>query len=96
MAFIEVTLEDGSTEFRNIHYDDLVREAQARDATTEPLNVLTPADVAAYEATQYQRNREKAYPSIGDQLDALWKGGAAAAEMLARVQSVKQQFPKPE
>lgn len=50
---------------------------------------------AEFAATQYQRDRQSAYPSIGDQLDALWKGGAAATEMLARVQAVKAQFPKP-
>jgi hypothetical protein len=44
----------------------------------------------------YKNERINKYPPIGDQLDALWKGGDAAAEMLARVQAVKQQFPKPE
>jgi hypothetical protein len=51
---------------------------------------------AALAATQYQRDRAAAYPPIGDQLDALWKGGDAAAEMLAQVQAVKAQYPKPE
>ena len=44
----------------------------------------------------YKYNRVKEYPSIGDQLDALWKGGDAAAEMLAKVQAVKTKYPKPE
>ena len=47
-----------------------------------------------WETTEYQRLRASEYPSIGDQLDALWKGGAAAAEMLARVQAVKAHYPK--
>lgn len=47
-----------------------------------------------YTATEYKRLREKEYPSIGDQLDALWKGGEAAEEMLARVQAVKAKYPK--
>ena len=46
--------------------------------------------------TAYRKLRARAYPPIGDQLDALWKGGDAAAEMLARVQAVKDQYPKPE
>jgi hypothetical protein len=46
--------------------------------------------------TLYQRKRTPEYPSIGDQLDALWKGGDAAAEMLAKVQAVKNKYPKPE
>ena len=44
----------------------------------------------------YKYNRVAEYPSIGDQLDALWKGGDAAAEMLAKVQAVKTKYPKPE
>jgi hypothetical protein len=43
----------------------------------------------------YKYNRVAEYPSIGDQLDALWKGGDAAAEMLAKVQAVKTKYPKP-
>lgn len=51
----------------------------------------------------YRAKRREAYPPIGDQLDALWKALAAdpsaipapAAEMLIKIQSVKQQIPKP-
>ena len=42
----------------------------------------------------YKFARVKEYPAIGDQLDALWKGGDAAAEMLAKVQAVKVKYPK--
>jgi len=42
-----------------------------------------------------RQKRAPEYPSIGDQLDALWKGGEAAAEMLAKVQAVKAKYPKP-
>ena len=49
---------------------------------------------ADYEAKKYQRDRAAEYPPIGDQLDALWKGGEAAAEMLAKVQAVKNKYPK--
>lgn len=46
--------------------------------------------------TQYQRDRAAEYPAIGDQLDALWKGGDASTAMLAQVQAVKAKYPKPE
>ena len=49
---------------------------------------------AEWDRTEYQRLRALEYPPIGDQLDALWKGGDAAADMLARVQAVKAQYPK--
>ena len=49
-------------------------------------------DLAAVNAWQdidaYKAKRAAEYPPIGDQLDALWKGGNAAAEMLAKVQAV--------
>ena len=51
---------------------------------------------SAYAFKEYQRVRAQEYPPIGDQLDALWKGGEAAAEMLAKVQAVKAKYPKPE
>ena len=43
----------------------------------------------------YVEKRVSEYPSIGDQLDALWKGGDAAADMLTRVQDIKTKYPKP-
>jgi hypothetical protein len=48
-----------------------------------------------YDAKEYSRKRAPEYPPIGDQLDALWKGGDAAAEMLAKVRAVKTKYPKP-
>jgi hypothetical protein len=51
--------------------------------------------VQAYANSQaYIPKRAAEYPAIGDQLDALWKGGDAAAEMLAKVQAVKAKYPK--
>jgi hypothetical protein len=43
---------------------------------------------------QYKQQRASEYPPIGDQLDALWKGGEEAAAMLAKVQAVKAKYPK--
>jgi hypothetical protein len=53
------------------------------------------ATVQAYiDAHAYISKRQAEYPPIGDQLDALWKGGDAATEMLAKVQAVKIKYPK--
>lgn len=49
-----------------------------------------------FQLTQYRINREREYPPIGDQLDALWKGGDAATEMLQKIQAVKEKYPKPQ
>ena len=49
---------------------------------------------AELDRTAYIDLRVAEYPPIGDQLDALWKGGDAAAEMLVIVQAVKNKYPK--
>jgi hypothetical protein len=43
----------------------------------------------------YYAKRRLEYPSIGDQLDALWKGGDAATDMIAKITEVKSRYPKP-
>lgn len=48
-----------------------------------------------FESKEYQRKRAKEYPSIGDQLDALWKGGEDAQKMLETVMAIKAKYPKP-
>ena len=45
-------------------------------------------------AIQHQPLRRKEYPSIGDQLDALFHAGAFPAEMAAKIQAVKDKYPK--
>jgi fumarylacetoacetate (FAA) hydrolase family protein len=76
-------------------YDTLIWQDST---TTAPTKTEVDAEVirlqAKYDATEYQRKRAAEYPSIGDQLDALWKGGDAAEEMLAKVQAVKTKYPK--
>jgi hypothetical protein len=49
---------------------------------------------AIYDSTQYQRDRQPAYPDIGDQLDDLYHAGMFSAEMAAKIKSVKDKFPK--
>lgn len=43
----------------------------------------------------YAELRRKEYPAIGDQLDALWKGGEALEAMKQQVMAVKDKFKKP-
>lgn len=44
----------------------------------------------------YQRSRAAEYPSIGDQLDALFHAGMFPSEMAAKIQAVKTKYPKSE
>jgi hypothetical protein len=50
---------------------------------------------AEYDAEFYKIERAKAYPSIGDQLDALFHAGVFPPEMAAEIQAVKDRYPKP-
>ena len=45
--------------------------------------------------TQYCLDRAAAYPSIGDQLDALFHAGVFPADMAAQIQTIKDRYPKP-
>jgi hypothetical protein len=47
-----------------------------------------------YYGKTYVDYRSAEYPQIVDQLDAIWKGGAALEEMQARVMAVKAKYPK--
>lgn len=67
-------------------------EEAARDAEEAAFAI----EQTEFAKTQYQRDRATEYPPIGDQLDALWKGGDAATAMLAQVQAVKTKYPKPD
>ena len=75
-------------------------EIDATDAQGHPV-LLDEAKIAAeittlqaaHAATQYRRDR--IYPPIGDQLDAMWKGGGAEIAMREMVLAVKAQYPKP-
>ena len=49
---------------------------------------------AEYEYNQYQRDRAKEYPSIEDQLDALYHQGYDGWK--ESINKVKEEYPKPE
>ena len=42
----------------------------------------------------YKSKRQAEYPSIGDQLDALYKAGVFPAELAAQIKAVKDKYPK--
>jgi hypothetical protein len=56
--------------------------------------------LAEHYATQYQRDRQQIYPSLGNQLDMLWHelnvSGSLTSngEWYQSIQQVKQQYPK--
>jgi len=72
----------------------IIRGNVAYDAEGNEVAYDKDAVQAYIDANAYKEKRLAEYPLIGDQLDALWKGGDAAAEMLAKVQAVKVKYPK--
>jgi hypothetical protein len=72
----------------------VIRDDIAYDANNNEVVYDKDAVQAYVDAHAYIAKRAAEYPPIGDQLDALWKGGDAAAEMLAKVQAVKTKYPK--
>jgi len=71
-----------------------IRGDVAYDADGNEVAYDKDAVQAYVDAHAYIAKRASEYPSIGDQLDALWKGGAEAEAMLAKVQAVKNKYPK--
>ena len=71
-----------------------IRGDVAYDANGNEVSYDLSAAEALVAADAYKEQRASEYPPIGDQLDALWKGGDEAAAMLAKVQAVKAKYPK--
>ena len=71
-----------------------IRGNVAYDANEQVVAYDLSAAEALVSADAYKAQRASEYPAIGDQLDALWKGGDDAAAMLALVQAVKAKYPK--
>jgi len=69
----------------------LTPEEEAEWDLIEAAGLQKQAELAK---TKYQRDRATAYPSIGDQLDALFHAGIFPAEMAATIQAVKNKYPK--
>jgi hypothetical protein len=71
-----------------------IRGDDAFDVDGNPVIYDETAVQAYIDAHAYIAKRQAEYPTIGDQLDALWKGGDAQTEMLAKVMAVKAKYPK--
>lgn len=59
-----------------------------------PTEEQIAAAIVELELEEYKEKRKAEYPDIGDQLDALWKGGNDAEDMKALIDAVKSKYPK--
>jgi hypothetical protein len=55
---------------------------------------IEKSEIVRPDNPDYYAKRRAEYPAIGEQLDALWKGGDAAAAMTAKIAEVKAKYPK--
>jgi hypothetical protein len=72
-------------------YDTLVWYSE--DIPKPTLDELM-TEVERLEGFNYQQQRAIEYPSIQEQLDDLFHRGAFSKEMTARIQAVKDKYPK--
>jgi len=73
---------------------------KTREITDPMTNEVRTVDIDKSEVVRpdnpdYYALRRAEYPALGEQLDALWKGGDAAAAMAAQILAVKAKYPKP-
>jgi hypothetical protein len=61
------------------------------ETTTVPIE---KSEIVRPDVPDYYAKRRAEYPPIGDQLDALWKGGDAQTAMQAQIAAVKAKYPK--
>ena len=74
-------------------YDEAVAKGDSKNRKQRE-DAEAKARQDAYDNAPYDVQRQRSYPPIGDQLDALWKGGDDAKAMLAIVNKVKSDNPK--
>ena len=61
----------------------------------EPQTVdIDKSEIVRPDNPDYYALRRAEYPSLADQLDAMWKGGEAATAMTARIAQIKAKYPK--
>ena len=68
--------------------------AGAKDANGNSVTIDMDAVNAWVDPDAYKFSRVSEYPTIGDQLDALYHAGVFPDDMAAQIQAVKERYPK--
>lgn len=76
-------------------YTGLVWHESTDCPTEEELENLKDSVETEKSNTAYVKLRQKQYPPIGDQLDALFHAGVFPEDMAEKIKEVKSSFPKP-
>jgi predicted nuclease with TOPRIM domain len=81
----------GEELYENIDWKDKTQTKPTEEEVNEKVEELK----IERQKTEYQRQRKPEYPSITDQLDALFHAGVFPEDMAAKIQEVKDKYPKP-
>ena len=73
---------------------DHIRNDVAYDANGDVVTVDLSAAQTLADSKAYVDQRVLEYPTIGDQLDALYHAGVFPDDMAAQIQAVKERYPK--
>lgn len=83
-----ISFDEGGNEVVNNPLPDGVIE--------EDIEFIRDAKGRVRRSDDYYYLRKAEYPSIGDQLDSLFAAGAFSDDMAAKLQAIKDKYPKPE
>jgi len=72
----------------------VIHDSSITKPTEEECNQGLADMQAEFDANEYKGNRKNEYPSIGDQLDALFHAGVFPEDMATTIQAVKDKYPK--
>tara|TARA_B100001250_G_scaffold12871_3_gene11255 strand:- start:11235 stop:11522 length:288 start_codon:yes stop_codon:yes gene_type:complete len=74
--------------------DDMVAYDKDDKVVAWDKDDVSAKEIAIEKEIGHIEKRRSNYPSIGDQLDALWKGGDDQAAMKVIIDKVKSDYPK--
>jgi len=95
-----VTNEEKAQQIADIRFDleAAARSVGLQDFSIEEIAQATQDELQESEEKRlygYKKDRVKKYPTVKDQLDALWKGGDDMEAMRQKFMAIKAEFPKP-
>ncbi|MGN5479538.1 hypothetical protein ACTMU2_29390 [Cupriavidus basilensis] len=101
---VEVEGEDGAMSKVSVPVVKPMPNPLPAGAVQGEVDIEWTADGRIVLASDYGALRAAAYPAVGDQLEAMWKAIAAAGvplpaqaiDVLAKIDEVKQDYPKPD
>jgi len=73
-----------------------IRDNTAYDINGNEVSYDSDAVQTLVDSKAYIDSRRDEYPSIGDQLDMIFKAGLGGDEFQAAIQEIKDKYPKPE